>query len=85
MKKTNRLDILKKNPLDKKEKINIHQLMKELVICGDTKEVTEKIIELKEKYDKMTTLTYVNVDWTDKKLTKKSMKLLGEKVIPNIK
>ena len=59
--------------------------MKELVICGDTKEVTEKIIELKEKYDKMTTLTYVNVDWTDKKLTKKSMKLLGEKVIPNIK
>jgi len=85
LKKANRLDILKKNPLDKKEKINIHQLMKELVICGDTKEVTEKIIELKERYNKMTTLTYVNVDWADKKLTKKSMKFLGEKVIPNIK
>ena len=85
LKKANRLDILKKNPLDKKEKINVHQLMKELVICGDTKEVTEKIIELKERYNKMTTLTYVNVDWADKKLTKKSMKFLGEKVIPNIK
>ena len=42
-------------------------------------------MELKEKYNKMTTLTYVNVDWTDKKLTKKSMKFLSEKVIPNIK
>ena len=84
LKKYNRLDILKKNPNDKKEKIDIKELMNKLVIYGDTIEVKDKILELKSKFNNMKTLTYVNVDWQDTKITKKSMQLLSEKVIEKI-
>jgi len=84
LKKANRLDVLKKNPKDKKEKINLETLMKELVIYGDISEVKEKILELRSKFKNIKTLTYVNVDWKNKSLTKKSMELLAEKVIPKI-
>ena len=47
LKKYNRLDVVK-NPLDKKEKIDIEALMKKLIICGDPSTVSEKILELRE-------------------------------------
>ncbi len=84
LKKANRLDILKKNPADKNEKINLEVLMKELVICGDTSEVIDKVQKLKHDYSNLSTLTYVNVDWKDKKISETSMKLLAEKVIPKV-
>ena len=84
LKKANRLDILKKNPADKNEKINLEVLMKELVICGDTSEVIDKVQKLKHDYSNLSTLTYVNVDWKDKKISETSMKLLAEKVMPKI-
>ena len=84
LKKANRLDILKKNPDDKKEKINLDNLMKELVICGDTSKVRDEVQKLKYTYSNLSTLTYVNVDWKDKIISKKSMKLLAEKVIPKV-
>ena len=84
LKKANRLDILKKNPDDKKEKINLDNLMKELVICGDTSRVRDEVQKLKYTYSNLSTLTYVNVDWKDKIISKKSMKLLAEKVIPKV-
>ena len=84
LKKANRLDILKKNPADKNEKINLEVLMKELVICGDNSEVIDKVQKLKHDYSNLSTLTYVNVDWKDKKISETSMKLLAEKVIPKV-
>ena len=84
LKKANRLDILKKNPADKKEKINLDILMKELVICGDVSKVIDEVQSLKNNFSNMSTLTYVNVDWKNKKISKKSMELLAEKVIPKI-
>ena len=84
LKKANRLDILKKNPADKKEKINLEILMKELVICGNPSKVIDDIQALKNNCPNMSTLTYVNVDWKDKKISEASMKLLAEKVIPKI-
>ena len=84
LKKANRLDILKKNPADKKEKINLDILMKELVICGDVPKVIDQVQSLKNNFSNMSTLTYVNVDWKNKKISKRSMELLAEKVIPKI-
>ena len=84
LKKANRLDILKKNPNDKNEKIDLHEIINETVITGDVFEVKDKINKLKEKFNKMSTLTYVNVDWKNKFLSKKSIQLLAEKVISKI-
>ena len=58
--------------------------MKELVICGDVPKVIDQVQSLKNNFSNMSTLTYVNVDWKNKKISKRSMELLAEKVIPKI-
>jgi len=84
LKKYNKLDILKKNPDDKKENLNPEKLLKDLVICGDSDSVAEKILDLRNKVGNFDTLTYVGIDWQNPVLAKKSMKLLGTKVIEKI-
>ena len=63
LKKYNILEILKKNPDDKKENISPEKLLKDLVICGDAETVTEKIVDLRDKVGEFETLTYVGIDW----------------------
>ena len=47
LKKYNKLDILKKNPEDKNEKLDPEKLLRDLVICGDEDIVTEKVLKLR--------------------------------------
>ena len=84
LKKANRLDIFKKNIDDKNEKIDFYKILSEISIVGSVEEVTDKILELKQNLSMMKTLTYVNVDWKNDILSKKSMELLAEKVTKNI-
>ena len=84
LKKANRLDIFKKNIDDKNEKIDFYKILSEISIVGSVEEVTNKILELKQNLSMMKTLTYVNVDWKNDILSKKSMELLAEKVNKNI-
>ena len=84
LKKYNKLDILKKNPDDKKENLNPEKLLKDLVICGDSDSVAEKILDLRNEVGNFDTLTYVGIDWQNPILAKKSMELLGTKVIEKI-
>ena len=82
LKKSNRLDVFKKNPDDIKEKINIDNLIDDLVIRGSVEEVSEKILELKENVGNFDTITYVGIDWQKPALAKKSMELMATKVMP---
>ena len=84
LKKYNKLDILKKNPDDKRENISPEKLLKDLVICGDVETVTEKILDLRDKVGEFETLTYVGIDWQNPILAKKSMNLFGSKVINKV-
>ena len=84
LKKANRLDIFKKNTDDKNEKVDFYKILSEISIVGSAEEVTDKILELKQKLSMMKTLTYVNVDWKNEILSRKSMELLAEKVAKNI-
>ena len=84
LKKANRLDIFKKNIDDKNEKVDFYKILNEISVVGSIEEVKDKILETKEKLTMMKTLTYVNVDWKDESLTRKSMELLSNKVINNI-
>ena len=81
LKKYNRLDVVKKNPLDKKEKICIDKLMKDLIICGDAKLVADKILSLRQDVGSFNTISYVGIDWKDPNLAKNSMRLMGTKVM----
>ena len=63
LKKYGKLDILKKNPEDKKENINPEKLLKDLVICGGVNTVAEKILKLSENVGHFDTITYVGIHW----------------------
>ena len=80
----NKLNIFKNELLDSNEKIDINRVFEDLIIVGDVKKVVDKLQELKECLPNMKTLTYVNVDWQIPEISKQSMKLLSEKVIPKI-
>ena len=84
LKKANRLDIFKKNIDDKNEKVDFYKILNEISIVGSTEEVKDKILEIKANLTMMKTLTYVNVDWKNVALTKKSMELLANKVVNKI-
>lgn len=84
LKKANRLDIFKKNIDDKNEKVDFYKILNEISIVGSAQKVKDKIQEIKEKLPMMKTLTYVNVDWKDENLTRKSMELLANEVAKNI-
>jgi hypothetical protein len=81
LKKYGRLDVLKKNPEDKKEKLSPDKLLKDLVICGGANEVAEKILELRSKVGNFDTITYVGIDWKNPILAKKSLSLMSSKVM----
>lgn len=81
LKKYGKLDILKKNPSDKKEKLNPEKLLKDLVICGGVNKVADNILELKENIGEFDTITYVGIDWKNPKLAKNSLNLMAKKVI----
>jgi len=84
LEKYKKLDILKKNPENKHEKINPKKLLEDLVIYGDVNTVAEKILKLREDVGKFDTITYVGIDWKNPILAKKSLKLMGQKVMDKI-
>ena len=84
LKKYNKLDILKKNPEDKKEKLDPEKLLRDLVICGDVDIVTEKVLKLRDDIGNFDTLTYVGIDWKSPLYAKKSIELLATKVLPKV-
>ncbi len=81
LKKYERLDVLKKNPDNQKEKLSPEELLKDLVICGGANYVAEKILDLKEKIGNFDTITYVGIDWKNPTLAKNSLSLMAKKVI----
>ena len=85
LKKYNRLDILKKNPDDKKEKLEPMKLLQDLVICGCHKTVSEKLLQLRNDIGNFNTITYVGIDWKNKELAKNSITLMATKVMENLR
>ena len=55
--------------------------MKDLIICGDTKVVADKILSLRQEVGSFNTISYVGIDWKDPYLAKNSMRLMGTKVM----
>ncbi len=81
LEKYGKIDVIKKNPEDKKENINPHKILKDLVIAGGANEVAEKILKLRENIGNFNTITYVGIDWKNPQLAKNSLYLMSKKVI----
>ncbi len=84
LKKYNRLEVFKKNPEDKYEKINLDKVMREIIVCGSVNQVAEKLSSLKEELKTFDTITYTGIDFKNKKYGLKSMELFANKVISKV-
>ena len=61
-----------------------NDICNKLIICGTPNEVAEQILEFKEEVGEFGTLLYAGHDWKDVPLARNSMKLMAEKVMPQI-
>jgi alkanesulfonate monooxygenase SsuD/methylene tetrahydromethanopterin reductase-like flavin-dependent oxidoreductase (luciferase family) len=64
--------------------VTIDTIVDDLVIWGTPEKVTEELLAFRETTDDFGTLLYAGHDWKDKKLAKRSMELMAEKVMPAV-
>jgi alkanesulfonate monooxygenase SsuD/methylene tetrahydromethanopterin reductase-like flavin-dependent oxidoreductase (luciferase family) len=64
--------------------LNVPTIVEQLVIHGTPEQVAEKILAFREQVGDFGTLLYAGHDWMDKKLARRSMELMAEKVMPAV-
>ena len=62
--------------------VTLDYVLDRLVIHGDPQSVTDQILALREETGPFKHLVYAGHDWTDYDLGRRSMILMGEKVLP---
>jgi alkanesulfonate monooxygenase SsuD/methylene tetrahydromethanopterin reductase-like flavin-dependent oxidoreductase (luciferase family) len=66
------------------EELNVPTIIEQLVIHGTPEQVAEKILAFREQVGDFGTLLYAGHDWMDKKLARRSMELMADKVMPAV-
>ena len=84
MLKHGRANLFKEDQNMADEDIKLDDICNKLIICGTPNEVAEQILEFKEEVGEFGTLLYAGHDWKDVPLARNSMKLMAEKVMPQI-
>jgi len=84
MLKHGRANLFKEDQNMADEDIKLEDICNKLILYGTPNEVAEKILEFKEEVGEFGTLLYAGHDWQDVNLARNSMKLMAEKVMPQI-
>jgi hypothetical protein len=66
------------------EHVTLDYVVENVVIRGTVNEVVDRILALHESVGDFGTLLYCGKDWTDPALSRKSMELMAEKVMPAV-
>ena len=54
------------------------------MICGDVESVVDQILQTIEVTGEFGELVYAGMDWVDEDLTKRSLQLMAEEVMPRV-
>ena len=84
MLKHGRANLFKEDQNMPDEALKLEDICKKLILYGTPEEVTDKILAFREEVGEFGTLLYAGHDWKDVNLAKNSMKLMTEKVMPQI-
>jgi hypothetical protein len=82
--KFKRLGAFKDRPDMPDEQVTLDYVLDNVVIRGTANEVIDRILELRERIGDFGTLLYCGKDWTDVGLSRRSMELMAEKVMPAV-
>jgi alkanesulfonate monooxygenase SsuD/methylene tetrahydromethanopterin reductase-like flavin-dependent oxidoreductase (luciferase family) len=82
--RANRHSVFKNHPEEPDEKVTLDRVLNDLVICGDVESVVDQILQTIEVTGEFGELVYAGMDWVDEDLTKRSLQLMAEEVMPRV-
>ena len=62
----------------------LDRVLDDLVICGTVNEVVDQILAFREVTVPFGELVIAGMDWVDENLTKRSLQLMAEEVMPRV-
>lgn len=84
LRKGNLLKSFKRDPSMPDDAVTLDYMVDTLVIAGGVNSVVDQILALEEETGGFGTLLYAGKNWNDQQLSRKSMELMAEKVIPAV-
>ncbi len=79
-----RLNLFKEDQDMPDSDVTLDYVLDKLVIYGDVESVTEQVLEFRDYVGDFGQLVYAGHDWTDVDLSRRSMVLMAEEVLPRI-
>jgi alkanesulfonate monooxygenase SsuD/methylene tetrahydromethanopterin reductase-like flavin-dependent oxidoreductase (luciferase family) len=79
-----RLNLFKEDQDMPDSDVTLDYVLDKLVIYGDVESVTEQVLEFRDYVGNFGQLVYAGHDWTDVDLSRRSMVLMAEEVLPRI-
>ena len=84
MKRSNRLYVFKSHKEQPDDEITLDYVMQNCVTFGTPGKVADAILKLREETGDFGELVYAGMDWVDQALSKRSMQLMAEQVMPRV-
>ena len=78
------LDMFKADPSVPDDEVTLDYALDNCVVAGSVDEVVEQILALRELTGPFGTLVYAGKNWTDPELSRRSMELMAEQVMPAV-
>lgn len=80
----NRQGVFKQDRDEPDDSVTLDRVIDDLVICGTVNDVVDQILALREITGDFGELVYAGMDWVDEGLTKRSLQLMAEEVMPRV-
>jgi len=84
MKHSGRANLFLENPGDSADDLSVDEVLDKLVIWGTPDKVADELMAFREQTGAFGTLLYAGKDWADRELSRRSMILMAEAVLPRI-
>ena len=82
--RSKRLFVMKSHKEQPDSEVTLDSVMDHVVIHGSVNKVVDQILALREQTGDFGEIVYAGMDWVDPTLTKRSMQLMAEQVMPRI-
>jgi alkanesulfonate monooxygenase SsuD/methylene tetrahydromethanopterin reductase-like flavin-dependent oxidoreductase (luciferase family) len=79
-----KLGVFKHDRDEPDEAVTPERAVDDLVICGSVNKVVDELLAFHETVGDFGELVYAGMDWVDEKLSKRSMQLMAEEVMPRV-
>lgn len=84
LKRAGRHAVFKYDHDESDDAVSLDRIVDDLVICGTVNKVVDQILAFQEEVGTFGELVMAGMDWVDEDLTKRSMQLMAEEVMPKV-